>query len=82
MKNYIVLGLIILSSCCSKEEPKSRVYRYHYGEKVGVIDGFYEGCTGTVTEYIGTFDDGQWYDLALECRGKPTNAKLGERNFK
>lgn len=50
MKYVIALSLLCFSSCVDTE-PKTKFPNIKFGKKVSIINGFYQGQTGTVIGY-------------------------------
>lgn len=55
---YLTLIMILVVSAAYAVAPK-----FHFGDKVKIIKGFYSNCTGTLTDYSINLEDTITYTL-------------------
>jgi hypothetical protein len=72
MKKYLLL-LVLLQGCTfpfqNPETMGRPPLRFHFGDKVFVNEGFYEGCRGRVIDYR-YWGSGVEYKVTGECPSK------------
>jgi hypothetical protein len=76
MLKYFALFLISLS--CFASEPK-----FHYMDCVKVVQGFYRGCKGKVTDYMGgNNSEAPSYVVDFDdCKGHPLTQDFYENEL-
>lgn len=71
---YLTIGLLVLSGCAFRNSDyhatQESELKFHAGQRVKVISGFYNTCFGRILEYsqVTVDGDGPSYHLALLCQ--------------